>query len=60
MKDINKFINESESPLAKIDRDMYSLITKLLAKFIKGNIDIPEADNKILVQDAKKLLFNMG
>ena len=59
MKNIQQFITEEQTPLAKIDRDMYSLIAKLLGQFVNGKIDIPETDNKELVKDAKKLLFNM-
>ena len=59
MKDIQQFINEGQTPLSKIDRDMYSLIAKLLGQFVTGKIDIPETDNKQLIKDAQKLLFNM-
>ena len=61
MKNLDKYlINENNNAFKNLDPDLYSLICKLLGQFVKGNVDIPEKDNKDLVKDAKVLLFNLG
>ena len=60
MKNLNEYINEGASAFKNIDPDLHSLICKLLGQFVQGKIDIPEKDNKNLMEDAKKLLFNLG
>ena len=61
MKNIkNYLINEGSSSFNHLDPDLYSLICKLLGQFVTGKVDIPEKDNKELIKDAQKLLFNLG
>ena len=60
MKDLKEFITEDVDAYKKIDRDVHSLICKLLGKFVTGKIDMEEAKNKELVDKAKVFLFNLG
>ena len=60
MKNIQQYLTEEKSAFNNLDPDLYSLICKLLGQFVTGKVDIPEKDNKELIKDAQKLLFNLG
>lgn len=61
MKNLNEYlVNEGKEAFKNLDPDLYSLLVKLLSAFVKGEINIPEKDNKELMKDAKVLLFNLG
>ena len=62
MKDINNFIIEGAvgRDIKNVDQDVYRLIIKLLVMFTKGDIDIYDKDNKELIKDVKRLIWDMS
>ena len=62
MKELNQFIIESTKvkDIKNVDNDVYQLIIDLLVKFTKGEIDIYQKDNKELIKNVKKLIWDMS
>ena len=62
MKKLNQFIIESTKvkDIKNVDNDVYQLIIDLLVKFKKGEIDIYQKDNKELIKNVKKLIWDMS
>ena len=62
MKILQDYINEGAvgRDIKNVDPDVYQLIIELLVKFTKGEIDTSKADNKVLIQDVKKLIWDMS